>query len=117
MSALADHHVDWPAVRLHVAQELGLDPEETPSPAAAAISSFLMFSIGAIVPLLPYLFGMSSLPAGLAAGGAGLLVAGAVASMFTATAWWWGALRQLGYGALAASATYVVGLLLGVGVL
>jgi VIT1/CCC1 family predicted Fe2+/Mn2+ transporter len=105
------------AVRLHVAQELGLDPEETPSPWAAAISSFVMFSIGAVIPLLPYLLGYSSLTAGLAAGGIGLLIAGAVASMFTATVWWWGALRQLGYGVLAASATYVVGLALGVGVL
>jgi VIT1/CCC1 family predicted Fe2+/Mn2+ transporter len=31
-------------------------------------------------------------------------------------AWWWGALRQLAYGALAASATYAVGTLLGIGI-
>ncbi|WP_460828912.1 VIT1/CCC1 transporter family protein [Nocardioides hungaricus] len=105
------------AVRLHVTQELGLDPEETASPTTAAISSFLMFSVGAIVPLLPYLLGRPSLPGGLAAGGVGLLLAGAAASAFTAASWWWGALRQLGYGALAASATYVAGLLLGVGLL
>lgn len=104
------------AVRLHVTQELGLDPEEAPSPVAAAVSSFLMFSIGAVIPLLPYLFGLDSLPAGLAAGGVGLVVAGAVASAFTSTSWWWGGLRQLGYGALAASATYAVGLVLGVGI-
>lgn len=105
------------AVRLHVAQELGLDPEEKASPAAAAISSFLMFAIGALVPLLPYLAGSDSLPAGLAAGAVGLLLAGAVASAFTATTWWWGALRQLGYGALAAACTYGAGTLLGIRVL
>lgn len=105
------------AVRLHVAQELGLDPEERARPATAAISSFFMFAIGALVPLLPYLLGMDSLPAGLAAGAVGLVLAGALASAFTATSWWWGALRQLGYGALAASATYAVGRLLGVGIL
>jgi VIT1/CCC1 family predicted Fe2+/Mn2+ transporter len=107
-----DHRL---AVRLHVTQELGLDPEEQASPWAAAISSFVMFSIGALVPLLPYLLGLTSLVAGLAAGGLGLLVAGAVASVFTAVAWWWGALRQLAYGALAASATYAAGALLGIG--
>ncbi len=104
------------AVRLHVSQELGLDPEDQASPWAAAISSFVMFSIGAVVPLLPYLLGMPYLVAGLVAGGVGLLVAGAVASVFTSVAWWWGAIRQLAYGALAASATYAVGALLGIGI-
>lgn len=107
-----DHEV---AVRVHIAHELGLDPEEHPSPMVAAVSSFVMFSIGAVVPLLPYLLGFSSLVAGLAVGGVGLLVAGGVASHFTATTWWWGALRQLLFGALAAGATYLVGTLLGVG--
>lgn len=105
------------AVRLHVAQELGLDPEEKASPATAAISSFVMFAIGALVPLLPYLAGSDSLPTGLAAGAVGLLLAGAVASAFTATTWWWGALRQLGYGAVAAACTYGAGTLLGISVL
>lgn len=103
------------AVRVHISHELGLDPEEHPSPLVAAGSSFVMFSIGAIVPLIPYLLGFGSLVAGLAVGGVGLLVAGAVASLFTATTWWWGAIRQLLFGALAAGATYAVGSLLGVG--
>ena len=84
------------AVRLHVTQELGLDPEEQASPWAAAISSFVMFSIGALVPLLPYLLGLPSLVAGLAGRRLGLLVAGAVASVFTAVAWWWGAAPAAG---------------------
>lgn len=103
------------AVRLHVTQELGLDPEENAGPVAAAVSSFVMFSIGAVVPLLPYLLGYPSLFAGLLAGAIGLLVAGALATFFTATTWWWGAIRQLLYGALAAGATYAVGTALGVG--
>lgn len=102
------------AVRVHISQELGLDPEEHPSPMVAAVSSFVMFSIGAVVPLIPYLLGFDSLVAGLAVGAVGLLVAGAVASMFTATTWWWGAIRQLLFGALAAGATYAVGSVLGV---
>jgi VIT1/CCC1 family predicted Fe2+/Mn2+ transporter len=107
-----DHERD---VRVHISHELGLDPEEHPSPVVAAISSFVMFSIGAVVPLLPYLLGFSSLVAGLTVGGVGLLVAGAVASLFTETTWWWGAIRQLLFGALAAGATYGVGSILGVG--
>jgi vacuolar iron transporter family protein len=103
------------AVRVHIRHELGLDPEEHPSPMVAAVSSFLMFAIGAVVPLIPYLLGFGSLMAGLTVGGVGLLVAGAVASMFTQTTWWWGAVRQLLFGALAAGATYGVGSLLGVG--
>ena len=116
-AAAAEVHQDHDtAVRLHVSQELGVDPDEKASPMVAALSSFVMFSIGAVVPLLPYLLGRPSLVAGLLCGGVGLLAAGAVASFFTATSWWWGALRQLLYGALAATATYAVGSLLGVGI-
>jgi VIT1/CCC1 family predicted Fe2+/Mn2+ transporter len=104
------------AARVHVIQELGLDPEDKPSPWVAAISSFIMFALGALVPLIPYLLGFSSLALGLATGGAGLLIAGAVSSRFTITSWWVGALRQLVFGAAAAGATYVVGALIGVGV-
>lgn len=103
------------AVRVHVSQELGVDPEDQPSPMVAAVSSFVMFSIGAVVPLLPFLLGFGSLFAGLAVGAVGLLAAGAVAATFTSTPWYWGAIRQLLFGALAAGATYVVGSLLGVG--
>lgn len=115
MAAREVHRDHDTAVRTHVGHELGVDPDERPSPMVAAVSSFLMFSVGAVVPLLPYLFGFASLFAGLSVGAVGLLVAGAVASVFTATSWWWGAIRQLLFGALAASATYVVGALLGVG--
>lgn len=102
------------AVRIHVTQELGLDPDDMASPGAAAISSFAMFSLGALVPLVPYLLGSTSVVAGLALGGVGLAAAGAVASLFTATTWWWGATRQVLFGALAAGATYAVGTVLGV---
>jgi VIT1/CCC1 family predicted Fe2+/Mn2+ transporter len=65
------------AVRVHISHELGLDPEEHPSPMVAALSSFVMFSLGAVVPLIPYLLGFDSLVAGLTVGAVGLLVAGA----------------------------------------
>lgn len=114
--AARDVHVDEDtAVRVHIWQELGVDPQEQPSPTVAAVSSFLMFSIGAIVPLIPYLLGAASLMAGLGVGALGLLLAGGVASTFTSTPWWWGALRQLMFGAIAAGCTYLVGTALGVG--
>ncbi len=103
------------ALRVHVREELGVDPDDQPSPWAAAISSFICFSIGALVPLLPYLLGFTSLWLALAVGGVGLFVAGAVVARFTNRAWWRSGLRQLLLGALAAGATYLIGALIGVG--
>jgi VIT1/CCC1 family predicted Fe2+/Mn2+ transporter len=102
------------AVRVHLTQELGLDPDERPSPAVAAVSSFLCFAVGAVVPLLPFLFGFQSLWLGLGIGGIGLFMAGAVVSKFTQMSWWLGGLRQLLFGVIAAAATYGVGSLIGV---
>jgi VIT1/CCC1 family predicted Fe2+/Mn2+ transporter len=67
------------------------------------------------VPLIPYLLGSASLLTGLAAGAGGLFVAGALSSQFTTRSWWLGGLRQVGFGAIAAVATYLVGALIGVG--
>jgi VIT1/CCC1 family predicted Fe2+/Mn2+ transporter len=102
------------ALRVHVTQELGVDPDSKPSPWIAAVSSFVMFSIGAVVPLLSFLFGSAELWLGLAVGGLGLMIAGSFAAYFTGRAWWRGALRQLLFGAIAVAATYLVGHLLGV---
>jgi vacuolar iron transporter family protein len=103
------------ATLLHVTQELGLDPTDQPSPSVAAVSSFVTFSLGAIVPLIPYLLGFTSLLAGLAVGALGLLGAGALAAAFTVQPWWRNAIRQLGLGAIAVAATYIVGTLIGTG--
>lgn len=102
------------ALRMHVREELGVDPDDQPSPWAAAISSFLFFSLGALVPLLPYLLGSTSLALALAVGGLGLFLAGAVVSRFTSRPWWSGGLRQLLLGGAAAVATYLIGMLIGV---
>ena len=116
-AAAADIHRDpEQAALVHVTQELGLDPRDKPSPRIAAISSFVTFSLGAVIPLLPFLLGFTSLVAGLAIGGVGLFIAGALASLATVSPWWLSGLRQLGFGVLAAGATYAVGLALGVGV-
>ncbi|MCP3782564.1 MULTISPECIES: VIT1/CCC1 transporter family protein [Micromonospora] len=102
------------ALRVHVREELGVDPDEQPSPWAAAVSSFLCFSVGALVPLVTYLLGFTSLALALGVGGVGLFVAGAIVARFTNRPWWAGGLRQLLLGALAAGATYLVGALIGI---
>jgi len=104
------------ALRVHAQEELGVVPDELPSPWTAASSSFVCFAIGALIPLLPYLVGSDDLGLALGVGGAGLFVAGAVVARFTARPWWRGGLRQLALGAMAAAATYGIGALIGVGV-
>ncbi|GAB3972294.1 VIT1/CCC1 transporter family protein [Plantactinospora veratri] len=104
------------ALRVHVQEELGVDADERPSPWTAAFSSFLCFSVGAVVPLITYLLGFSSLWLALGVGGLGLFVAGAVVARFTKRRWWVSGSRQLLLGAAATAATYLVGRLIGVGV-
>lgn len=102
------------ALKLHVTQELGLDPNEQPSPMTAAVLSFLCFAGGALFPLIPFLLGWPSLVAGLAVGGVGLFGAGSAVARFTTRRWWANGLRQLVFGAAAAGASYLVGILIGV---
>jgi vacuolar iron transporter family protein len=102
-------------LRVHINQELGVNPDEAPSPWVAAGSSFLCFAIGALVPLIPYLLGFASLIAGLIAGAGGLFLAGALAARFTTRPWWRNGLRQVGFGVIATVATYLLGALIGVG--
>lgn len=107
------HRDENRAVNFHLVQELGVDPTEKPSPWVAAGASFLMFAVGAIIPLIPYLLGFASLWAGLACGGVGLVVAGAVAARFTRKSPLTAGIRQLVFGAVAIAATFGVGMLIG----
>jgi VIT1/CCC1 family predicted Fe2+/Mn2+ transporter len=99
--------------RVHAREELGVDPDDLPSPWTAAFSSFIAFSIGALLPLLPYLLGASSLPLALAVAGAGLFGAGALVSRFTARTWYYAGIRQLLLGAAAAGLTFAIGSAIG----
>jgi vacuolar iron transporter family protein len=114
-SVAAEVHADPDlALKVHVTQELGVDPDEQPSPWTAAVSSFLCFAVGGLVPLVPFLLGSSSLAVGLLVGAVGLFLLGTVTSRFTKKPWWFAGLRQLLFGAIAAGATYAVGSLIGV---
>ncbi|MFI6603395.1 VIT1/CCC1 transporter family protein [Nonomuraea sp. NPDC050536] len=104
------------ALRVHVREELGVDPDDLPSPYVAAASSFCAFAAGALVPLAPFLFGASGLLVALILSVLALFVSGAVVARMTARPWWLGGLRQLLLGVAAASVTFALGHLLGVAV-
>lgn len=104
------------AVKVHIAQELGIDVDEQPSPWTAAASSFVCFAVGGVIPLIPFLLGSSTLAVGLLVGAVGLFVVGALTSRFTTRSWWFSGIRQLLFGAIAAGATYLVGMLIGAGI-
>ena len=101
--------------RIHVREELGVDPDHLASPYVAAVSSLLSFATGALLPLLPYLAGARHLWVSLLVAAAGLTVLGASVARFTERPWWLGAGRQLALGAGAAAITYGVGSAFGVG--
>lgn len=111
--ARAVHTNPAEALRVHSQEELGIDPDEQPSPWTAAISSFVCFAAGALVPLLPYLVGFQELWIAMVAGGVGLFIAGVLVSRFTRRTWWLSGLRQLALGVAAAGATYLIGRLIG----
>lgn len=101
------------ALEIHAREELGVSSDDLPSPFLAAGSSFVSFSIGAVLPLLPFVLGASMLwPAALLAA-IGLFAAGVTVARITARPWWYGGARQLLLGAVAAAITYGVGAAIG----
>ena len=109
-----DPEVLW---RIHAREELGIDPDNLPSPWVAAGSSFVSFALGATVPVLAYALDLAS-PFAVAAvlSVVALFAIGAVVGRLTAKPWPVTGLRQLALGAGAAAVTYVVGSVVGVGV-
>jgi VIT1/CCC1 family predicted Fe2+/Mn2+ transporter/rubrerythrin len=101
-----------------VREELGLDPDELGSPWGASFGSFLAFGVGALVPVIPYLFtsGATAFYAALGASLVALFAVGAGVSLLTGRSTLYSGLRQVGIGAAAATVTYAVGSLIGVSV-
>jgi vacuolar iron transporter family protein len=102
------------AVKVHAREELGVDPHDLASPMLAAVSSFVAFVLGAMIPLLPYLLGANTLLPGLVITLGALFGAGAVVTSVTMRPWWYGGVRQMLMGGIAAAITYGVGALVGV---
>lgn len=103
------------ALGIHTREELGVAPGDLPSPFLAALSSFLSFAVGAVLPVLPYLLGATALWPAAAVAGVGLFAAGAFAARVTARSWWYSGLRQLFVGGFAAAVTFGIGSLVGIG--
>jgi vacuolar iron transporter family protein len=101
------------ALQVHALEELGVNPGELPSPVVAAGASLASFAVGALIPLLPYLFGWDVLAAALALAAVAAVVGGGVVARLTARPFWRGALRQLLLGACAVGITYLIGTLVG----
>jgi VIT1/CCC1 family predicted Fe2+/Mn2+ transporter len=95
-------------------EELGVNPADLGSPWGAAISSFLAFAVGAMLPLLPFLLGATHAVA-LAVGSsaAALFLVGATLSLYSGRPALWGGARMCLIGALAGGATWGAGRLFG----
>nr|WP_289847237.1 VIT1/CCC1 transporter family protein [Amphritea atlantica] len=99
-----------------VREELGIDPQDLGGSAwAAAGASFLLFTFGAIFPVVGYFFlsGNAALWTSLGLSGVALAAIGAGTSLFTGRGVLFSALRQLLFGFSAAAVTYGIGALVG----
>jgi len=105
------------ALETHAREELGIVPGQTGNPYQAAASSFIMFALGAFIPLLPWLFvhGTTALLWSVALGAVGAFSVGAALSHFTGRPWLWSAGRQLLISGVAAGVTFGIGHLVGTG--
>ena len=121
----AQHHADEVLSELHSGVERSpevavRDPHEEVGTAwAAALSSFCFFASGAVIPVLPYLFGLhgnAALVVAIVLVGAALLLTGGVVGLLSGGAPSRRAFRQLAIGYGAAAITYLLGLLVGAGV-
>lgn len=104
------------AATLLIFEEVGLDARSIGSPAAAALSSFVAFTMGALVPLIPYLLltGGAAFATSLGASLTALALLGLGISRLTHRPALYVSVRQVLLGGAAAAVTYAVGALIGV---
>ena len=103
------------ALEVHAREELGLRPGKTGNPWQAAGSSFVTFSIGAVLPLIPWFFATGTLAAVLSIviGAIAVLAVGWTVAIFTGRSRVRSALRQLAFATVAAGVAFGVGHLVG----
>jgi vacuolar iron transporter family protein len=97
------------AVDAHVREELGIDPDDLPSPRTAASASFAAFTVGALIPLSPFLLGFPVLSVALGVSAAAALVGGGALAKLTGKSVLMGGLRQFTAAFLATGAALVIG--------
>jgi vacuolar iron transporter family protein len=97
-------------------EELGLDPDDLGSPVKVAASSFAAFSVGACVPVIPYLFvqDTAALVLSIVLAALALIVVGGTVGRLSGAGVFKSAMRQLLVGSAAAAVTFVIGRLVGV---
>ena len=98
-------------------EELGIDPKELGGSAyEAAITSFVLFATGAVIPVIAFTFleGTPAIAVSLFMSGVGLFVIGAITTLFTGRSVLYSGLRQIIFGLAAAIATFLIGRLVGV---
>lgn len=95
-------------------EELGLNPSQLGSAIGAASASFMSFTAGAIIPLLPFLTGWGGLTSAIALTAASLFGVGALISLFTGRGAFTGGFRMLAIGGAAGALTYLLGSVVGV---
>jgi VIT1/CCC1 family predicted Fe2+/Mn2+ transporter len=116
---LADKAFENPqtAIDAIITEELGIDKEELGGSAwEAAIASFVLFSIGAIIPLYPFMFldGKNAILLSVGSSVIGLFGIGAAITLLTGKNIMFSGLRQVSFGLVAAAVTYGIGSLIGV---
>jgi len=100
-----------------VKEELGINSEELKGSAMeAAITSFLLFGVGAIIPVFPFFFlsGSNAVILSAAVSAVGLFIIGSAITLFTGKSIWYSGMRQVIFGLGAAAITYAIGSLIGV---
>lgn len=100
-----------------VREELGINAEELKGSAVeAAIYSFILFAIGAVVPVIPFMFssGIQAILISVSASAVGLFLIGAAITLFTGKNVWFSGFRQVLFGLAAAAVTFGIGKLIGI---
>ena len=104
------------AWRVHVREELGIDPDSQPSPYVAGGLSLVTFALGAFMPLLPYLVGAHTLVWSIVLGALLLLLMGGAVARFTHRPLVFAALRQLVLGSACVAVVFGIGHAIGTSV-
>lgn len=102
-----------------VKEELGINPEELEGSAMeAALYSFFLFTIGAVIPVLPFMFltGFTALIVSVVGSAVGLFLIGSAITLFTGKNVWFSGFRQVVFGLGAAAVTFGIGKLIGVAI-
>jgi len=118
---LVDRLLENPEMTLEtlVREELSIDPKDLGGSAwEAAITSFVLFAIGATLPVIPFLLmkGNMAVVVSLMVSSIGLFGIGAAITLLTGRSVWFSGLRQMAFGLAAAAITYTIGHWLGVAI-